>query len=296
MFYGNNIPRSVIIINAIFIFLLVILSRKSVEFLLFARDSFNRILQDKNIDSLSNPTQKEKIRVCIYGAGSLGNLTLEFLYKFKKNVIIECFFDDNKNLIGQIIKGIKIRSLEIDIINNRAYKNHILYVSIKNLNQKKVDIINNNYSKYFESIVYLSDELGNLKIDALHNEAFHKNLNKIISPTDYSKELKNNENFFKNKNIIITGCAGSIGKELVMQILNYKPKNLYLIDKNEHQLFELENYIEMLGLKKVSKIKFVLVNLADDNFRKFLNFKDVDILFHAAAYKHVNMAEKILNQ
>ena len=72
--------------------MLVILSRKSVEFLLFAGDSFNRILQDKNIDSLSNPTQKEKIRVCIYGAGSLGNLTLEFLYKFKKNVIIECFF------------------------------------------------------------------------------------------------------------------------------------------------------------------------------------------------------------
>ena len=55
--------------------------------------------------------------------------------------------------------------------------------------------------------------------------------------------------YLKTKILFITGCAGSIGKELVMQILNYKPKNLYLIDKNEHQLFELENYIEMLGFK-----------------------------------------------
>ena len=44
--------------------------------------------------------------------------------------------------------------------------------------------------------------------------------------------------------------VGSIGRELVMQIISYNPRNLYLIDKNEHQLFELENYIELLNLNE----------------------------------------------
>ncbi len=292
MFYGNNIPRSVIIINSVLVFLFVILTRKLIEFLVFIKNSYIQSINNKKILISSNPNTKKKLKVCIFGAGSLGNLTLEFLYKFKKDIVIDCFFDDDENLHGQIIKGIKIRSLEKEIDKNKSYNNHILYISIKNLEQYKIDLINNTYSKYFESIVYLSDELGNLKINALHNEAFNKDINKIIPTTNYIKELENNKILFKNKNIIITGCAGSIGKELVMQILNYGPKNLYLIDKNEHQLFELENYIEMLGLKKISNIKFVLVNLADNNFKKFLNFKNVDIIFHAAAYKHVNMAEK----
>ena len=48
---------------------------------------------------------------------------------------------------------------------------------------------------------------------------------------------------------------GSIGKEL-MQIINYNPK-IYLIDKNEHQLFELENYIELLNLNKKLILIFI---------------------------------------
>ena len=71
--------------------------------------------------------------------------------------------------------------------------------------------------------------------------------------------MHNDKSFFNDKNILITGCAGSIGKELVMQIINYNPKNLYLIDKNEHQLFELENYIELLNLNKKININFHLI-------------------------------------
>lgn len=290
MFYGNMVPRSVVIIDSLLIFFFVVLSRKLIVFIVKYKDNYNKFFIKRKKELPTIIDSKKISNVCIYGAGSLGNLTLDFLYQFKKDVNIDCFFDDNVNLHGQIIKGIKILSIN-DIFKNDDYKSYTLYISIKDLDLKKIEIINKKYSKYFERVVYLSDKQGNLKINALHDETFNLDISKIIPTTNYSNELLNYEYLFKNKNILITGCAGSIGKELVMQIIKYKSKNLYLIDKNEHQLFELESYINMLGLKKANNIKFILTNLADNNFKKFIEIKDIDIIFHAAAYKHVNMAE-----
>jgi len=290
MIYGNMIPRSVVIINSLLVFFFIVLSRKLIEFLVIFKDNYNKFFIKRKKELPTIIDNKKSSNVCIYGAGSLGNLTLDFLYQFKKDVNIDCFFDDNANLHGQIIKGIKIHSIH-DIFKTDDYKSSTLYISIKDLDLKKIEIINKEYSKYFERVVYLSDKQGNLKINALHDETFNLDISKIIPTTNYSNELSSYEYLFKNKNILITGCAGSIGKELVMQIIKYKSKNLYLIDKNEHQLFELESYINMLGLKKLNNIKFILTNLADNNFKKFIKIKDIDIVFHAAAYKHVNMAE-----
>ena len=77
-----------------------------------------------------------------------------------------------------------------------------------------------------------------------------------------------------------------------MQIISYNPRNLYLIDKNEHQLFELENYIELLNLNEKININFHLINLENEKLLETLNITNLDIVFHAAAYKHVDMAEK----
>tara|TARA_B100002052_G_scaffold254968_1_gene244883 strand:+ start:21008 stop:22888 length:1881 start_codon:yes stop_codon:yes gene_type:complete len=290
MYFGKIIPRSVLIIDFLLLFFLIIISRKLINFLLVFKDIYSKYFNHKKNEIETNK-EFNKFNVCIYGAGSLGNLTLDFLNQFKKDVNVLCFFDDNKNLHGQIIKGIKINSLS-QINDYRDLKSSILYVSIKDLNIEKINEIDKNYSKHFQRVVYLSDEFGNLKINSLHSETFNVDINKIIPTSDYSDKLHNDKSFFNDKNILITGCAGSIGKELVMQIINYNPKNLYLIDKNEHQLFELENYIELLNLNKKININFHLLNLENEKLLQSLNIKGLDIVFHAAAYKHVDMAEK----
>ena len=287
MVYGTRVPRSVLIVNCLLLFIFIKISRHSINTYLGFYEFYKQFKKGKT----SLKIKKENNGVCIYGAGNLGNSTLNFLTQFKKNVDVLTFIDDNKNLHSQMIKGIKIRSLK-KITSSDEYKKSILYVAIKNFDYKKIKDLGEKYSNFFKRIVFLSDEHGNLKINNLHNEAFEIDINKIIPTEDYSIELLKQKNLFNDKNILITGCAGSIGRELVMQVINYNPRNLYLLDKNEHQLFQLERYINTLGLNKYINIKYLLINLENNDLINKLKIKEIDTIFHAAAYKHVDMAEK----
>lgn len=90
--------------------------------------------------------------------------------------------------------------------------------------------------------------------------------------------------------MLITGAAGSIGSELVRQIATYNPKNLILIDQAESPLYDIElEILESLGFKNISVILADILNKSRIE-KVFRTFKP-DVVYHAAAYKHVPMME-----
>ena len=90
--------------------------------------------------------------------------------------------------------------------------------------------------------------------------------------------------FYKDKTILVTGGAGSIGSELVRIILKCEPKVVRILDNNETGLFELE---QKLGSEK---IRLFIGNIRDKERLKRA-IEDVDVVFHAAALKHVPLCE-----
>ncbi len=98
--------------------------------------------------------------------------------------------------------------------------------------------------------------------------------------------MKNN---LKNKVVLITGAAGSVGSELARQIYKMEPKNLLLLDNNETGLFdiwdELPNAIPILG-------DISYKHIIDSSFKEF----KPQVIFHTAAYKHVKMGELFPNE
>ena len=93
-----------------------------------------------------------------------------------------------------------------------------------------------------------------------------------------------------NKIVCITGGAGSIGSELCRQILNLQPKQLIIVDNSEENLYLIDR--ELNSSIKKDFIKVVLGNVSSESFVELLfNEFDIDILFHAAAYKHVPLVE-----
>ena len=109
----------------------------------------------------------------------------------------------------------------------------------------------------------------------------------VLSKSDYN-ELKK---IFVGKNILVTGCCGSIGKEFVKRILKFKFKNLTLLDKNENELTELNRYI-IYNFKK-QKCNYICSDLTSISIDKVLKKFEINIYLNFAAIKHVRSEENL---
>ena len=90
--------------------------------------------------------------------------------------------------------------------------------------------------------------------------------------------------FYKDKKVLVTGGSGSIGQKIVKELLKYDVDVVRVLDNNETALFDLEQDLNS------SKIRTFVGDIRDYQ-RLVRAFKDIDIIFHAAAYKHVPLCE-----
>ena len=236
---------------------------------------------------------KPTIGVLIYGAGYTGMLTKNvFQTDRSTNYKILGFIDDNESKIGKTIEGIKVYSLP-EVLDKFIGSNDGLEVimAINNMSAKSKRKISDIFldrgvivkalppvDKWVEGEIAMN-QIHNVKIeDLLGREVIQMN-NKRIGDE------------ISGRVILVTGAAGSIGSEIVRQLIAYFPAKLVLVDQGESALYDLE--YELAG--KVPANVQLIVNVADvsDTRRVSKIFKThrPDIIFHAAAYKHVPLME-----
>jgi len=239
------------------------------------------------------PLRKNK-NVIIYGAGKAGQkLAEELKYTDYK---IRFFVDDNQKLQGRSIDGIKIISKEKLKKIIRDNKEDLLIIAMPSAESKRIEKIYNALKEYFTDIKILPS-LNKILLD----KPFSKQLKDISiedllarKPKDLDKEKI--KEFIENKVVLITGAGGSIGSELSRQCARYGAKQLLLLENSEYNLYKIEQelgekYNIVPILQDVSK-----KDLIEKTFKKY----NIDIVLHAAAYKHVplvemNIEEAIIN-
>ena len=224
----------------------------------------------------------------IYGAGEAGIIvkrSVERNVKLGKKVV--AFLDDNKQLHGKTVEGVKIYSPDVDF--NQILKNPSTAELVIALNEfspiRKKRIIERclQYKMLVKTIppvnAWINGEFNLQSIkavkieDLLEREPIKLRKNKI------SKELK-------DQVILITGAAGSIGSEIVRQCLSFDPKLIVLVDQGETPLYEIENELSK------ANIAIVVSDVRNSSRMEkiFQHFKP-SYVFHAAAYKHVPLME-----
>ncbi len=252
--------------------------------------SFSRLIGRDILLSLkriisSKTTEKEK--VVIYGAGEAGAMLINWL-RFDENYEVITFLDDNPKLWGRNIFGINIMSYD-NFLKLGISVDKIL-LAIPSLKQSaKLKIINKLTNENFNilRVPTLNELNNNVRIDSLSPIS--------ISDLLMRDPLPEQDILFEtgilDSIILVSGAGGSIGSELCRNIFKLKPKKIILLDNCEHNLYSIDSELNKLNSSKIEIVP-ILGNACNKNLvnRIFSTFK-IDIVFHAAAYKHVPLVE-----
>ena len=268
----SNVSYSFVIVQSTLFFLLVATSRFFIVFLI------HNFSYENNLPN-----------ALIYGAGKSG---VEIANNLSTYNIIG-FIDDDIQKIGKKINGMpihKFSKIENIIKSKKIVK---IFITIHNIGL-------NDRRKFINRLEFLNIQIEFLpRLDDIASgrikvpDYYEIDVNKLINRKVEFDETLICE-FVRNKKIIISGAGGSIGSVLVEIIARNEAKEIVLIDHNEYNLYYIENKIIELIDKENLTVK-VFIELASVRDKVRLNHifskYQPNYVFHAAAYKHVNIVE-----
>ncbi len=267
----GTVPRSLPVIYAILVLIIIGGSRFLAKYLLWA------------------PSQKGfSGRVLIYGAGKAGAQLAEALHQ-EKNKLVVGFVDEDKSLLGGEVQGVKVYSpsqlphlidaLKIDEII-------ISSPSMAATQQQKIISEMSRDNLKIRALPALADlASGRYLISQVREIEIGDILGRSSVPAD--PELL--QKMIEGRSILVTGAGGSIGSELCRLIIKWSPRKLVLLEANEFALYQIER-----ELRKNTDLPLIpiLGSVTDPSLvKRTLSAETVQVVFHAAAHKHVPLVE-----
>jgi len=274
-FSKNLIPFSTLLIAGFVSFLLLFYYR------LIVKSIFTYFKSDPN----------KKNNVLIFGAGQLGMSTKQALtadVKGKYKVI--GFLEDDTKKIGKEVNGLKIYPSRY--LPKLAKDQHVkeLIIAVKDLSPARKNSLVDVCLRYQIKVKVVPSVDDWVSGDIKSGHIREVNIEDLLGRTSISIEDHDLISSLKGKRVCITGAAGSIGSEIARQVLKYAPKEVILIDQAESAMYELQR--ELIEYSRATQTFFYLGDIGDESrMTRLLEEHRPEILFHAAAYKHVPLME-----
>ena len=271
IFFNNLSYELVIIFNFFVTFSLIITSRMFAKSILY-----------------QSPYKTENIAIYVdkdYSSAIIDNIN--HLNQYSTVAIIS----DDKESKGLYINGVEVYNISnLQSLIEEKKLSKLFIASQKNIIKLKntiLDELSNAPLKIIE-IPNIEDVIeGKYAFDSLEDLS----LEDIVDRKTYNLDLLDNTNtFIEGKDVLITGAGGSIGSILSSQIVSYNPKSVVLLDHSESALFFTEQKLKQMN----SNVEIItkLIDLSDKSLLdEMFGAYNIDMVYHAAAYKHVNMLE-----
>lgn len=234
----------------------------------------------------------------IYGAGAAGMITYNALQQDLRNEYnVVAFIDDDPSKAHQTLNGIPIMKQQLTLTEQFLQRNNVslLIIAIPSIRTIHKQAIANkalSLGLTVKSVPHIStwingeftyNQIENIKIEDLLGRDSIKldNANVIRSVSD--------------KVILVTGAAGSIGSEICRQLIQYHPKQLIMLDQAETPMYDLQFELRSDAPYRafLDRMVFVIANIKDERrMREVFEHYHPQIIYHAAAYKHVPFMEE----
>ncbi|MCK5168645.1 MAG: polysaccharide biosynthesis protein, partial [Bacteroidales bacterium] len=237
-----------------------------------------------------NPS-KEKTGIIIYGAGQFGVITKRTLDRDaeSKHKVL-AFLDILNSNIGKALEGVTI--YHPDYLDNLLDRNTVekLIIAKEGIEPEEKQNIIEKCLQYNIQVLSVPDINTWINGELSFNQIKEIKIEDLLERPPIVLDIGRIKKKLLNKTILVTGAAGSIGSEIVRQLINFNPKKIILFDQAESPLYDME--LDLQEKHNFHNFEIVIGNIADQyRIKKLFETYKPSFVYHAAAYKHVPMME-----
>lgn len=270
---GLGLPRSVPIIYWLIGGFLVAMSRFAIKWLLY-----------------TSPTFGVPKRTLIYGAGTAG-AQLAAALKETGSTQVLAFVDDDPQYQRRDLGGLRVYPpSKLDgLINNYGADEAIICLPSAS-GARRLEIASS--LAQYPITVRVSPSLADIAAGHYNVSRLRDyDIGELLGRSPVPPDLRLINSTIRGRRVLITGAGGSIGSQLARLVHTNQPRELFLLENNEYALYSIHRVLEEAGLK--CPVHLCLASATDeDALAKLFGKHEIDVVYHAAAYKHVDLVEQ----
>lgn len=234
----------------------------------------------------------DQCRVLIYGAGSTGR-QLAAALRTDEKIFPLAFVDDNTALQGTIVNGLSVYSPVVIESMARSQQVDRVLLAMPSMSRPKQAQLSRRMEDIGLGVQVLPSFAQLTGQEVLIDQLQSVVPDRFLGRAPLDSELPGGSETYADRVILITGAGGSIGSELCRQLLACAPRKMILLDISELALYTIDMELCALAARSKTEIIPVLGSITDPNLiRKTMADYGVEIVLHAAAYKHVPLVER----
>ena len=280
---GSGYPRSVLILYPIFLTIFSLLPRLGIRVYYSHYHEDAPFKKDKGYQSI-------KKKLLLIGAGKTGDkIAKEIFTSPKTNFSIVGFIDDDLNKHGAWLHGKKVFCGVNGISNLSINYDELLITAPSATGDQMRRIVDacKKTGKRYKTVPSMTELINReINISSVRDVTYSD----LLGRDEIKLDMNSIDNLIKGKRVLVTGAGGSIGMELVKQCIVFEPSELICLDYNEEKIYQLEQYGNSLKTSTILKAVLCSVNNINQSDKVFIENRP-QIVFHAAAYKHVPIQE-----
>lgn len=238
--------------------------------------------------SVHSGRKGEQLRTLIFGAGEAGVFLARDLMRNESELYPAGFADDDVSKIGRYVSGLKVLGSSQDLREIVTRENiQAVLIAIPSVNGRKIREIYDTLSQLNVQVRILPSlrELagGTVSVSRLRKVR----LEDLLGREPVRINLDSSMNYIQGKRVLITGAGGSIGSEIVRQVLHNSPSEIFALGHGEQSI-----YLLLESLNTNIPVHPVIADVADEiAVRELFAKHSPQVIFHAAAHKHVPLME-----
>lgn len=236
--------------------------------------------------------QRKKNKVLIIGAGDAGAMLLREIERYHiANRKVVGFIDDDKNKTGKILLGVKILGTRDEIIKIAAEKSiDEIIIAMPSVKGKEIKAIINICKETNCKLTILPGLYEIIEGKVSISQLRPVDIEDLLGRDPVKLDTTAVKEYLAGKIVLITGAGGSIGSEIVRQVAKMQPKKLLLLGKGENSIYEITQELK-INCPEVKTVPIIADIRDKERIKAIMDYFKPQVVFHAAAHKHVPLME-----